>query len=55
MSLERSVDMDESIKELSFVPSAVGDSAGCIFHDIASVMVDDDGEPHTTSACNVAM
>ena len=58
------VDMDESEEELIFVPSAVSDSAGwhelkfrcdrqCRkegfkFFDIASAMVEDDGEPSRT-------
>ena len=57
------VDRDLDKEEMSFVPGAVSDSVGwheprfmCDrhsgkdgfkFHDIASVMMEDDGEPHT--------
>ena len=61
------VGMDETKEELSFVASAVSDSAGwhapkfkCDrqwrkegfkFYDIASIMVEDDGELHTIHFC----
>ena len=61
------LDMDENKEELRFVPSTVSRSAGwhepkfrcdeqCRkegfkFHDIASVMVEDDGEPPTRNLC----
>ena len=61
------VGMDETKEGLSFVASAVRDSAGwhepkfkCDrqwrkegfkFNDIASIMVEDDGEPHAIHFC----
>ena len=61
------VDMDENNEELSFVPRAVSDSAGwhepklrcdrqCRkegfkFYEIASIVVEDDGERHTLNLC----
>ena len=45
---EAYVAMDESKEELTFVPSAVSNSGGWHkFYDIASIMVEGDGEPHT--------
>ena len=64
------VDKEEGMEELTFVPSAVSDSAGwheplrvkymcdqkCNkegfkFYDIAAILVEDDGKPHTINLC----
>ena len=64
---DMNVDVDENKEELSFIPSAVSSLAGwhepkfvcdrqCRekefqYCDIASVMVEDDGAPHTMRLC----
>ena len=61
------VDMHENMEELSIFPSAVSDSAewhepkflcdrqcmqgGFKFYEIAAILVEDDGKPHTRNLC----
>ena len=51
------VDVDANEEELSFIPNAVSVSAGWHqtegfkYLDIASAMVEGDGEPHTVNLC----